>query len=349
MPPWIDLQTPQALLESALAHGCLSHAYLLVGANAPGLGKVFLQRLYCADSCGKCSACRKLARGAHPDVRWLRKSDKRISIDQIRELQHDALYPPAEAKRKVYIIDEAEALSLEAANSLLKLLEAPPDYVIFLLFARSLKLLPTIISRCQIIKIPALGRTQAAEQLRAQGFAGAELDWLTAFIAERPERLTEFAVGKLAPGLMAQAEQMRTELTELDDSALIAALEEAEGPIHQRELVLELLRRLPLWKPYQILEFALPLSKLPTERLACFWEAAIVWFRDLLLLSYGQPERIWNADRRQALVELLSRCHCDRLPQVIAELESSQGDFDGNANRQLLVESLLFKLASVVE
>lgn len=341
------LQTPQALLESALAHGRLSHAYLLVGASAPALGRAFLQRLYCANSCGACPACRKLARGSHPDVHWLRKSDKRISIDQIRELQHDALYPPSEAERKVYIIDEAEALSLEAANSLLKLLEAPPDYVIFLLLARGLRLLPTIISRCQIIKIPALGRAQVAEQLRAQGFAGEELAWLTAFIVERPKRLTEFAVGRLAPGLRERAQRVRAELTALDGSALIAALEEADDPIGQREVALELLRRLPLWKPHGILELALPLSKLPAERLACFLETAIVWFRDLLLLDYAQPERLWNGDRRDELSELLSRCRRDRLPQVIAELELSQGDFEGNANRQLLIESLLFKMASV--
>ncbi len=330
-----------------MAHGRLSHAYLLVGANAPALGKAFLQRLYCANSCGECPTCRKLARGSHPDVHWLRKSDKRISIDQIRELQHDALYPPSEAERKVYVIDEAEALSLEAANSLLKLLEAPPDYVIFLLLARSLRLLPTIISRCQIIKIPALGRAQAAAQLRAQGFTGEELDWLTAFIAERPERLTEFAVGGLALGLLAQAHQLRAELTELDGPALIAVLEEAEGPVRRREVVLELLRCLPLWKPYEILELALPLSKLPAERLAYLLEASIVWFRDLLLLSQEQPALIWNADRREALVELVSCCRRNQLPQVIAELALSQGDFEGNANRQLLVESLLFKMASV--
>lgn len=342
------MPTPQALLETALTHGRLSHAYLLVGAGAAALGRAFLQRLYCAKSCGECPACRKLAHGSHPDVRWLRKSDKRIGIDQIRELQRDALYPPSEAARKVYLVDEAEALSLEAANSLLKLLEAPPAYVTFLLLARSLRLLPTILSRCQIIKIPTLGRAELTAQLRTQGFAGEELAWLTALLAERPERLTQLATGELAPGLLAQARQMQSELAALDGRALIAALEEAEGPVRQREVVRELLRRLPDWKAHEILEISLPLSKLASERLAYFLQTAIVWFRDLLLLSHGASTLLWNGDRREDLVEMLKRGDRHRLSPLLAELELSQGDFEGNANRQLLVESLLFKMASAL-
>jgi len=340
------MQASESWLETALTHDRLGHAYLLVGRGAPAHARAFLQRLYCPISCGECPNCYKLAHGSHPDVHWLRKTDKRVGIDQIRELQRDALYPPSESEHKVYVIEEAEVLSIEAQNSLLKLLEEPPAYVTFLLLARRLRLLPTILSRCQMVKIPTVSRTELEEDMRARGFSDEELDWLAAFIHKHPGHLAQIGSDELTPGLLAEARQWRSELAELEDQTLIQALERAEHPLHRHEAILELLQRLPHKRAHEILELALLMSKLELECLADFMEEAISWYRDLFLLSRGQTARVWNVDHRESLAAELSRCRPDHLGQLIADLERSQADFEGNANRQLLVESCLFKMAS---
>ncbi len=338
------------LLETALAQGRLSHAYLLIGASAVQSTRVFLRRLYCpSGSCGHCPTCRKLDRNSHPDVRWLRKGNKRIGIEQIRRLQRDALYPPSESARKIYLIEEAEALSLEAANSLLKLLEAPPPYLTFLLLTARPRLLPTIISRCQIIKLPHLSRAELTRQLAQRGFSSEELGWLMAFLQDRPERLERFSPGQPLPGeLLEQVQQAQSELAELDGPALVQKLSPDEVPPRQREAALALLSRLPGLATHELLEIALALSKLLPEALGYWLEELLAWQRDLLLLSYGRTELIWNCDRLPELERALGegRRSAAELPKLIAELELSRTDFESNANRQLWVEALLFKLCS---
>lgn len=335
-----------AELGKALTHDHLGHAYLLIGAETAAPVRAFLKQLYCPTACGECPSCQKLAHGTHPDLRWLRRTEKRIGIDQIRELQRDALYPPAESQRKVYVIEEAEVLSIEAQNSLLKLLEEPPEYVTFLLLVRSARLLPTILSRCQIIKLPEGSRAELEEKLRERGFSGEELNWLTALAQSHSECLAQLGPDECKPGLLTETRRLRSELAESEDQSLLQALQETENPLRRHEVILEFLQRLPHKRAHEVLELSLPLSKLASERLADFLKEAIIWYRDLLLLSRGRSTLIWNSEHREGLAATLSCYRSDQLARLVANLELSQMDFEGNANRQLLVESLLFKMAA---
>jgi hypothetical protein len=101
--------------------------YLIIGATGARFARELVQRLFCPALCHACPHCTKLAHGTHPDLIWVSKSGKRISIDQVRELHQKALYPPVEAPQKIYVIESVEDLSLEAANSLLKILEEPAE------------------------------------------------------------------------------------------------------------------------------------------------------------------------------------------------------------------------------
>jgi len=141
----------------------LSHAYLLIGGSVDSRAAL-AQRLTAAylcegerPPCGACRACRKAAAGAHPDVfRTAPAPDRReISVDQIRALRADAYVRPNEGRRKVYVIDPADAMNPAAQNALLKVLEEGPAYAAFLLLAeRPGLLLDTVRSRCEQLALP---------------------------------------------------------------------------------------------------------------------------------------------------------------------------------------------------
>ena len=141
----------------------LSHAYLITGGSGDSRA-AFAARLTAAylcegerPPCGRCRACRKAAFGTHPDVlRTTLAPDKReIAVAQIRALRADAYIRPNEGKRKVYLIDPADAMNPAAQNALLKVLEEGPAYAAFLLLAeRPGQLLDTVRSRCELLALP---------------------------------------------------------------------------------------------------------------------------------------------------------------------------------------------------
>ncbi len=153
-----------SLLKQNLKQSNIAHAYLLTGPRHIGKGTLAVniaQAMNCDASeppCGQCHSCRRIAQEKHADVILTHLNlSAEISIDTIRELQHLANLPPYEGKYKVFIIDDAEYLSIEAANCLLKILEEPPPKVIWLLLAsEENRLLPTVISRCQRLEFKPL-------------------------------------------------------------------------------------------------------------------------------------------------------------------------------------------------
>jgi DNA polymerase-3 subunit delta' len=149
----------KALLQTALASNKIAHAYLFAGPSGSGrreMAYVFAQALFCEldgnDACGKCLECRKVLHGNHPDLHVIAPDGATVKIDQIRTLQRDLSYRSAHAGYKVYIIEGAETMTVQAGNSLLKFLEEPPSPVVAILLAPSAQaVLPTILSRTQLI------------------------------------------------------------------------------------------------------------------------------------------------------------------------------------------------------
>lgn len=147
---------PTTGLDRLLRSEKLVHAYVLSGSHAPQCAQDFIQRLFCSSACGDCPQCIKLAHASHPDVLWLAPQGKNLKIEQVRDVQRNALYPPHQAPFKVYVIQQADALSREAANALLKILESPPSFAVFLLLTQHLgELLPTVVSRCRVLRVGA--------------------------------------------------------------------------------------------------------------------------------------------------------------------------------------------------
>ena len=156
------------LLRNAISQGRLSHSYIFAGPDGCGkklLALNFAKALNCEKEgnkpCDSCPSCRSIDNGTYPDVRWVRKEQDgtRIRIRQIRELERDIALKPYGARYKVFIIVDAGEMNVEAQNSFLKTLEEPPrNSVLVLICRRPDDLLPTVVSRSQVVWLRPSGR-----------------------------------------------------------------------------------------------------------------------------------------------------------------------------------------------
>lgn len=168
----------QTLKRAAAPGGRLSHAYLLHGTAGTGkrtLARIFAAGLVCTAGegrpCGKCAACRKAEKAGHPDLIIVRPPEGKsmITVDQIRALREEVHLRPNEARYRVVMIEGAEMMNSSAANALLKVLEEPPPYLIFILTADNRTLLPeTIASRCICLELCEVSPDQAEQWLKEQ-------------------------------------------------------------------------------------------------------------------------------------------------------------------------------------
>ena len=146
-------------LTNAISSGMISHAYLFSGPRGTGkttLAKLFAKAVNCQnrkenefEPCNKCSSCLEIMGGRALDLIEIDAASHR-GIDEMRELREGIKFTPTKSKYKVFVIDECHQLTREAANAILKTLEEPPSYAIFVLATTEIhKMIPTIISRCQ--------------------------------------------------------------------------------------------------------------------------------------------------------------------------------------------------------
>ncbi|MBE3574364.1 MAG: DNA polymerase III subunit delta' [Firmicutes bacterium] len=176
-------------LRGAIRQARWIHAYLFLGPEGTGkktLALAFAKALNCLDqqafqagqACGMCRSCQKIEHGNHPDVHLFQPQGTALRIDQAREIRRLAELKPYEGRYKVFILDQAERLTAEAANSLLKLLEEPPDRCAFILLASDLgAMLPTVVSRCVTVRTQPVPTAQMEAILQERARAdGRELD-----------------------------------------------------------------------------------------------------------------------------------------------------------------------------
>lgn len=332
--PIIGHEWAVELLQRSIATDHLTHAYLLAGP--PQIGKstlalTFAQALNCVGEdapCGQCRPCRLIASGRYPDVRLVeteraasgeRKGKREIGIDQVRALQHEVNLKPYEGRWKVAIIAGAEELSLEAANALLKTLEEPPPQVVLILTATSSEaLLPTIVSRCQLITLRPLPAAAIESALLARGVP-----------AERARLLSRLAEGRI--GWAIQASQ--------DESLLIA-----------RQDTLAQLVRLAAARRSERLAYAQVLAQRFSrdgegpEEVGEVLELWAGWWRDVLLVQEGCPELVVNVDREEALQREAGRGRPEQSRSFLQALRQTQEQLTQNVNPRLALEVLLLSV-----
>jgi len=160
-------------LKSAIATGRVAHAYLFCGTRGVGkttMARILAEALNCekgptAEPCGKCDICTSIHRGEDVDVLEIDGASN-TGVDDVRTLRENAYYRPARARYKIYYIDEVHMLSTNAFNALLKILEEPPEHVLFLFSTTNPEKLPaTILSRCQRFDFRAVPTERIAEHL----------------------------------------------------------------------------------------------------------------------------------------------------------------------------------------
>lgn len=171
-------ERPIEILKAALSHQRLAHAYLFHGEA--GIGKFLTatrlaQALHCeqpdhSDSCGACRSCQQVAARTHPDYVVIEPDRElatpQIKIEQVRDIEQQFIYRPLMGERKICLIDQADCLTIGAANALLKTLEEPPGHGLFILITNRPHALPiTIRSRCQSLRFTTPARTQVEAAL----------------------------------------------------------------------------------------------------------------------------------------------------------------------------------------
>ena len=169
-------QALHKMLAASAAGGHLCHAYLFYGTKGVGkrtLAKWFAAGILCTGSgekpCFSCGSCKKALSGNHPDFYCYegKPGPNSIHIETIREIRSDAYIRPNDGDYKVYLIPNAEDMSIGAANALLKVLEEPPAYAVFLLTANNKDMVPeTIRSRCILLELYPADETEIAAALR---------------------------------------------------------------------------------------------------------------------------------------------------------------------------------------
>ena len=161
-------------LKTQIISGKMSHAYLFTGCHGTGkttCAKILAKAVNCLDPengnpCNRCKACRAIDEGTCMDVLEIDAASNN-GVDNVRDLRDDAVYSPSQVRKRVYIIDEVHMLSASAFNALLKIIEEPPEHLLFILATTELHKVPaTILSRCQRFSFRRIGQEDIAAQLQ---------------------------------------------------------------------------------------------------------------------------------------------------------------------------------------
>lgn len=211
---WEDVKGQDAVvktLKNQIIANKIAHAFLFVGTRGTGktsIARIFANAINCenlkdGEPCLECEACKTIHSLASFDVREIDAASNN-GVDNIREIIEDVAYPPTTGKYKVYIIDEAHMISQAAFNALLKTLEEPPEYVVFILATTEVAKIPiTILSRCQRYDFSRISQEEIEKQVKKlANLEGYEIeDMAASYIARRADGAMRDALSLLERGL----------------------------------------------------------------------------------------------------------------------------------------------------
>lgn len=361
-------------LRASVVSERVTQAYLFVGpagSNKTSAAYALAQALLCPKGphgprgglCGACDQCGRIARRKHPDVRYFAPEGAAgYLVEQVRDIVSDTALAPIQSTRKIYILDRVDQLGVNAANSFLKTLEEPADDVVFILLARTREsVLPTILSRCQVVPFRHIPASEAAaivsqntgapsEQARiaieacggsitgAVGFLRAPNNERLAFRTRLFENLfrlpyaDDWDVLEMAADMVkasqapldAMRESQEAELAENADFLQKSALREIERR-HKRQLSA---------KTRESLRQTLSLTR--------------SWLRDGLMLATGTPELVINVDVIDRLSEVFAGLASAPLAAAAAKVDACERALAYNVSPETCLDTLLFDVREVL-
>ena len=358
----------------ALRADALSHAYLLAGPE--GLAKTAFARelgvalVSSCGGCGSCPECERARRGAHPDLHVLEREGDVIRIDQIAPVVADLSLKPFAANRRIWVIPEVEYLHPAAANKLLKSIEEPPSYVFFLLVSdRPERVLPTIVSRCQVIEFHPLSDRQVATYLHAEyGLEGASAEALARLATGSVERAARLAVDARGAGRRVEfLKQVESLLSGVRGAKAADAQRAFINVLEQQQLELKGVIEADLEKSLAALalQFQDPRDlkwhqgrakerarreETRLRRLAALDAVDLLaaWLRDLWVVACGASDVLWNCDRADELAGAAVATP-DYYVRLLAAVARTRKDLHLNIDQKLALQAMFARFEEVAE
>jgi len=361
-------ETAKQVLTRAILTDRVSHAYLFEGPAHVGktlTAVAFAKALMCAEpsqpgeSCNACAVCRAVERGNHPDFLLLRPSVRleaedeegqrtaaeiegsMISVEAIGRLISEANLRVVSARRKVFIVTSAETMNDAAANRLLKTLEEPPGETTIILTAASTSaLLPTIVSRCQLVRfgpVPVDETAAALERLFPEAEA-ALVRSVAALSGGRPgwaRRLLEH------PDTLSIRNGLLDLAARLPAQPMVGCMKAAETLIDSAEA---------WWNATTQGKYSAQLLKENRDRvlrtqIGDLLDILLTWFRDLSIAGQeGSGGLLINADRAPQLEQLAAQAPAGAPARAAAAIRQAKESLSGNANLRLAVEVMLIDI-----
>ena len=353
------------ILQRAFACGRMPHAYIFSGLEGVGKFKTACELsklLLCkepvkektgsgefADSCGRCGSCKLFKAGSHPDFNLIykelleftkdnkgKKTPVDLPIDVIREFLIDKVsMRPTLSKSKVFVVSEAERLNAFSQNSLLKVLEEPPEYCFVILLCNRLeKLLPTTKSRCQIIRFAPIDEEIIIGKLRETGIGQKQAQYFA----------------RLAQGSLGQA--CRWANLELADANLYQMKEDLVVSVSTFEYVdaLELAQRFldegkSIAAASAKLEAATSKTDINRRASKTLIRIVISALQDAMKLGLEADKNIINFDQKEKITKLAGRFSAEQIAGKISNCYEALRWIDASVNEKLIFEQLLLNLA----
>ncbi|WP_462410013.1 DNA polymerase III subunit delta' [Neobacillus sp. Marseille-QA0830] len=311
------------MMKNSLVKNRVAHAYLFEGMRGTGkkdIGLLFTKALFCESPvdgykpCESCYQCRRINNGNHPDVHLIEPDGLSIKVDQIRELQAEFSKKAVESSKKVYLLVHANKMSVSASNSLLKFLEEPgPGTTAFLLTEQPQAILPTILSRCQVLTFQPLSPQVLIKQLEASGVSPQKAPLLAQLTNSLDEAL-ELNVDEW----FALAQKIVVKLFEVLRKSHLEALVSLQNDWfgHFRE----------------------------KEQLQRGLDLLLLFFKDLLYIQLDKQEQIVFRGEIDRLQQFALQTSGRRLANQMSAILDAKKKLAANMNPQLLMEQLVLKL-----
>jgi DNA polymerase-3 subunit delta' len=313
-------------IRKVVKEDMVSHAYILNGEKGSGkkmLTRLFSSTLLCAGKenkpCNMCHACIQAENGTHPDLIWVtHEKEKVISVDDIRKQVSDTVQVrPYQSDYKIYVIDNAELMTIQAQNALLKTLEEPPSYVVFFLLTDNVEgFLSTITSRCVMLRLHQI-REELVEQY-LQNNLGVDKDESRVFAA--------FSGGNIGKAI---------------------ALKENEYFQNIRESAVDLLKNV---RAMSIEELIHKVKEVATYKLDIneYLDILLVWYRDVLLYKATYDVRkVIFVDEMSSIKEQAKRSSYEGIQGVMEKIENTKKRLTANVNFDIAMELLFLSMKEI--